>query len=152
MNKLGDVAWERFKEARDVKKPEKELKSHNNDALQYYNKALEMTPLNAINDLAVIHNQLGAIYYDAGDLDRALSHSRDSIRYNEMAGNLYGAAGTRYNVAVMIIRSGRFVDALDYANAALRNFETYGEGAMEWIQKTRNLIIQIEKALQAQGD
>jgi tetratricopeptide (TPR) repeat protein len=100
----------------------------------------------------VTHNQLGAIYYDAGDLDRALSHYRDSIRYNEVAGNLYSAALTRYNVALVLIRSGRFVDALDYANAALHNYETYGEGAAEKIQKTRNLIAQIEKALQAQGD
>jgi tetratricopeptide (TPR) repeat protein len=152
LGQLGYVAWERFKEAKAVKKPEKELKSHINDALQYYNKALEMIPLNAVNDLAVIHNSLGGIYYDAGDHDRALSHFRKSIRYNEVAGNLYGAALTRYNVALALIRLDRFVDALDYANAALRNFETYGEGAMEWIQKTRNLIAQIEKALQAQGD
>jgi tetratricopeptide (TPR) repeat protein len=152
LGQLGCVARERFKEAKAAKKPEKELLSHINDALQYHNKAFEMTPSNAVNDLAVIHNQLGGIYYDAGDLDRALSHSRDSIRYKEMAGNLYSAAGTRYNVALILKQSGRFDDALDYANAALRNFETYGEGAAEMIQKTRNLIAQIEKALQTQGD
>ncbi len=69
-----------------------------------------------------------------------------------MAGNLYGAALTRYNVALVLIKSGRFADALEYANAALRNFETYGEDAAEEIQKTHNLIAHIEKALQAQGD
>jgi tetratricopeptide (TPR) repeat protein len=152
LEQLGIVVRERFKEARTAKKPEKELKNHINDALQYYNKALEMIPLNAVNDLAVTHNQLGNIYYDAGDLDRALSHYRKSIRYEEVAGNLYGAAITRYNVALVLIQSGRFTDALEYANAALCNFETYGEGTMEWIHKTRNLIIQIKKALQAQGD
>jgi tetratricopeptide (TPR) repeat protein len=148
LNQLGYIARERFKEARDVKKPEKELLSHINDALQYCNKALEMTPSNAVNDLAVIYNQLGGIYYDAGDLDRALLHSRDSIRYKEVAGNLYSAAGTRYNVALILKQSGRFADALEYAKAALRNFETYGEVAMEWIQKTRNLITQIEQNIQ----
>jgi tetratricopeptide (TPR) repeat protein len=148
LGQLGYVADERFKEARDVKKPEKELKSHINDALQYYNKALEMIPLNAVNDLAVTHNQLGAIYYDAGDLDRALSHYRDSIRYKEVAGNLYGAALTRYNVALALIRSGRFADALDYANAALHNYETYGEDAAENIQETQELIAHIEQKMQ----
>jgi tetratricopeptide (TPR) repeat protein len=152
LGQLGYVAWERFKEARTAKKPEKELKSHINDALQYYNKAFEMTPSNAVNDLAVTHNQLGGIYHDAGDLNQALSHYRDSIRYKEVAGNLYGAALTRYNVALLFIESGRFVDALDYANAALRNYKTYGEDAAENIQETHNLIAQIEKALQAQGD
>ena len=151
LTQLGYVAYKRFKEARTAKKPEKELKSHINDALQYYNKALEMLPLNAVNDLAVVHNQLGLIYRNAGDLDRALSHYRDSIRYKEVAGNLYDAAGTRNNIALALIRSGRFVDALDYANAALRNYETYGEGAMERIQETRNLIAQIEQDLQAHG-
>jgi len=152
LTQLGYVAKEHFKEARTAKKPEKELKSHINDALQYYNKALEMIPSNAVNDLAVAHNQLGLIYGDVGDLDRALSHFRDSIRYKEVAGNLHSAAGTRYNVALILKQSGQLADALDYANAALRNYETYGEGAMEWIQKTRNLIAQIEKALQTQGD
>jgi TPR repeat protein len=152
LGQLGYVAWERFEEARTAKKPEKELKSHINDALQYYNKVLEMLPLNAVNDLAVAHNQQGLIYRYAGDLDRALSHYRDSIRYREVAGNLHGAAGTRHNVAIALFKSGRLADALDYANAALRNYETYGEGAAENIQKTRNLIAQIEKALQAQGD
>jgi tetratricopeptide (TPR) repeat protein len=152
LGQLGLVARERFKEARTAKKPEKELKSHINDALQYYNKALEMIPSNAVNDLAVAHNQLGLTYRDVGDLDRALSHYRDSIRYKEVAGDLYGAAGTRYNVALVLIESGRFDDALEYANAALRNYETYGEGAMELIQKTRILIAYIEKALQDQGD
>jgi tetratricopeptide (TPR) repeat protein len=152
LNQLGYVAWERFKEARTAKKPEKELKSHINDALQYYNKVLEMLPLSEVNGLAVTHNQLGLIYRDVGDLDQALSHYRDSIRYTEVTGNLYNAAGTRYNVAVLLIESDRFVDALEYANAALRNFETYGEDAAEDIQKTRILIAEIEKALQAQGD
>jgi tetratricopeptide (TPR) repeat protein len=148
LNQLGYVAHKRFEEARTVKKPEKELKSHINDALQYYNKALEMIPSNAVNDLAVAHNQLGLIYYNAGDLDRALSHYRDSIRYKEVAGNLYGAAGTRYNVALVLIESGRFVDALDYANAALHNYETYGEDAAENIQETQELIAHIEQKMQ----
>lgn len=82
LNQLGYVAYERFEEAMTAKKPEKELLSHINDALQYYNKALEMTPSNAVNGLAVTHNQLGLIYRDVGDLDQALSHYRTiAIRY-----------------------------------------------------------------------
>jgi tetratricopeptide (TPR) repeat protein len=137
LNQLGNVARERFEEARTAKNPEKELKSHINDALQYYNKALEMTPLNAVNDLAVTHNQLGLIYHDAGDLDHALSHYRDSIRYNEVADNLYGAALTRYNVARALVQVGRITDGLEYAHAALRGFETYGDRASEEIHNVQ---------------
>jgi hypothetical protein len=54
------------------------------------------------------------IYRYSGDFDRALSNFRDSIRYNEVAGNLYGAALTRYNVALALIMSDRFVDAPEF--------------------------------------
>jgi tetratricopeptide (TPR) repeat protein len=52
----------------------------------------------AVDGLAVAHNALGAIYGDTGDLDRALSHFREAIRYFETAGNIYHAARARFNV------------------------------------------------------
>ena len=147
LSSLGLVAHVRFREAREAKQPEEELLQHFSAALQFYLQALDMFPSNAVNDLAVTHNQLGNIYSDVGDLDRALSHYRESIRYKEAASNLYGAAKTRFNVAVALIAvAGHFADALEYAYAALRNFETYGEGAAEWIQRTQRLIARIEQA------
>jgi hypothetical protein len=35
-------------------------------------------------------------------------------------------------------------EALEYAHAALRNFQTYGEGAAAEVQKTQELIAWIE--------
>jgi tetratricopeptide (TPR) repeat protein len=149
LGQLGLVAYERFKEARATKKPGEELLQHINSALQYYQQALGMFPPNAVGDLAVTHNQLGIIYQNAGDLDRALPHYRESIRYEEIQGNLYGAAQARLGIALALARAGRLADALEYARAALSNFETYGEGASEAIQGTQELIAQIEQAQQA---
>ena len=66
-----------------------------------------------------------------------------------MQNDHYRAAGTRYNVARALADAGRFADALDYAHAALRNFETYGESAAEMLQMTQEMIAQIEQAQQA---
>jgi tetratricopeptide (TPR) repeat protein len=95
--------------------------------------------------LAVFHNQLGATYGDAGQLDRALHHYRESIRYKESAGDVYGAALTRYNVALAFLSARRFADARDYAHAALRNFRDCA-GAQQDIQDTLDLIARIDIA------
>ena len=145
---LGYVARERFKEAQAANKLEEELLRHLNTAAQFYHQALALTPLNAVDSLAVKHNALGAIYDEvAGGLDRALSHYRESIRYFEAAGNLYNAAGTRFNVALALRDAGRLVDAREYALAALRNYQTYGDRAAEMIQRTQGLIAEIEQAM-----
>ena len=51
--------------------------------------------------------------------------------YFEVAGNLYDAATIRRNVAIALAHNGRLSDALLYARAALRNFESYGGRAGE---------------------
>jgi len=147
LGQLGRVALERFQEARRAKQPEAVLLRHLNDALGFYHQALEMTPPDAIGQLAVVHSQLGAIYGDAAQLDRALHHYREAIRLFESAGNPYGAAQARYNVGVALLNAGRFADARDYADAALRNYQTYGDSAEQDSRKTLDLIAAIDKAL-----
>jgi len=144
---LGLVARQRFVEAQAANKPAEELLQHLATAVDYYHQALDLLPPNAVNDLAVAHNQLGNIYRDAGDLDRALSHYREAIRYNEGAGNLYEAARTRFNVAIALANAGRLADALLYAQAALRNFATYGERAAAEVQEMQGAIELIERAM-----
>lgn len=100
-----------------------------------------------MGDLAVAHNALGVIYKSAGDLDRALPHYREAIRYFEIAGHLYNAATTRFNAAIGLATSGRHQEALLYAQAALRNFTEYGEGAAADVQQTQRLIAAIEQAM-----
>lgn len=140
---LGHVAWERFKEARAAEKPEEEQFGHLNTALYFYQKALGMIPSNAVDDLAIIHHQLGIIYYEGGYIDSALSHYREAIRYRVIHGDLYGAAQTRFAIALALVPVHKFEDALEYANEALRNFETietFDDRAAEDVKKMREMI------------
>ena len=93
------------------------------------------------------HNQLGAIYGAAGDTDRAVVHYREAIRYQEQQANVFGASQARFNVAIDFANSGRPQDALEYARAALRGYESYGESAADKIQKTRQSIEMIRQQL-----
>ena len=116
--------------------------------MEFYHQALDLLPPNAVDDLAVTHNALGVIYDGAvGDLDRALPHYREAIRYFEAAGDLYQAAGTRFNVAVGLMQAGRLEDAREYAYAALRNYQTYGDRAAAEIQQAQGLIAEIEQLM-----
>lgn len=152
LGQLGLVARERFKEARGAERSERELLEHLNAALGLYLEALDLMPKDAITDLAIAHNQLGNIYSAAGDLDRALEHYRKDINYSEAAGDVYGAAQTRYNVALTLAGRGRFADAKEYAVAALRGYQTFGDRAKDEVMETLELIARIEKAQKAEGE
>lgn len=143
-NQLGAVAFEQFKEARAAQKPNEELLEHINTALRHYHTALEMIPADAVDDLAVTHGMLGTVYGEAGHLDAALKHYNQSIHYQESQGNFHNAAAMRFNLALNLRSAGRIPDALDYARAALRNFEMYGDRAADMIERTKELIQQLE--------
>ncbi len=61
-----------------------------------------------------------------------------------MTGDLFEAGIYRRNVALALGRAERFEDALLYAQAALRNFQTFGDRAAADIQQTLLLIAGIE--------
>ena len=148
---LAYVALERFDEAREAKEPEEVLLKYLNQALGRYLEALELFPENAVADLARVHNQIGNIYGEAGQMDGAMYHYNQSIQYGESMGDLYGAGQIRFNVAVALVQADRFQDALAYAQAALRNYQTYGDRAAEEIQRTKNLIKRIMAELGTGG-
>ncbi len=150
LGQLGSVSHLRFREAREAGKQESEVIGQLNEAARLYGEALELTPPNAIGDLAVVHNQLGNIFDDAGKLAQALRHYREAIRCQEMQGDLYGASVAQRNVALALAKVDRLADAKEYAVAALRNYQTYGERAAQEIQNTLQVIAWIEQLLAVQ--
>jgi hypothetical protein len=102
-------------------------------------------PADALKDLAVSHGQLGNIYADARDIDTALVHWRESIHYEDRIGDTFAAAQTRSNVALGLARAGRFADAEQYAVAAKRDFQAYGEKAAPEIERGERLIKDIKR-------
>ena len=151
LNSLGAVAYERFQESRQANKPEAELLVHRNAALQSYHQALDLLPTGAVDSVAVAHNSLGSIWGEAGHVDRALHHYRESIRFKEASSNRYAASLTRFNIATLCARANRLPDAREYARAALRGFETYGDSAAADIAKTKELLAVIAQAIQEQA-
>jgi len=143
---LGNVELDRLEDARTAERPEAELLEHLKAALRLYHQALDLTPANAVNELAVKHDQLGRLYAIGGQLDRSLMHSRKALAYAESAGDRFSAAQTQENVAIHMLDAGHLDDALDYAHGALKNFEHYGDRAAPKIEETRELIDAIEQA------
>jgi hypothetical protein len=60
----------------------------------------------------------------------------------------FPAGQTRFNAALVLGKAGRFPDALDWAQAARRDFEAC-DNADQDIAKTLKLLEQIESARQA---
>jgi tetratricopeptide (TPR) repeat protein len=145
VGQLGRVHHERFLEAREAGRPDAELLAHLNAAASAYQQALELLPVDAINDLAVCHSQLGNIYADGNKPDLALRHYEEAIHNYETAGNRYNAARARAGVAVNLVRSGRFGDALLWAQATLRDYQAYGDRAAADIAETQRFIAYIER-------
>ena len=144
---LGNVARQKFLEAKKSNRPGEELMTLLNTALATYHKALELTPPDAVNDLAMTYRNLGNIYVETGDIENSLKNSNLSIHYSETEGNLYQAGETRFNVAITLANNGRLSDALLYARAALRNFESYGGRAKDMEDDAKGLIAWIEERL-----
>ncbi len=144
LGQIGYVAWERFKEARQAGQLGEVLDEHLNAAFKACQDASLMFPPDAVTERATIHNQLSIIYNDAGQIEQAVAHYRESIRYKEQAGNLYGAATTRENVAIAYANTGRIDDALLFARAALRNYKQFGPAAAAEVEQARERVAWIE--------
>jgi tetratricopeptide (TPR) repeat protein len=144
---LGTLALERFKEAKNAGEPAATLLGHLNAALEAYHKALDLTPADAAESRALNHHMLGVVYSTVGDIDRALPHYREAIRYRERQGDNYRAAQTRFNVALALAQTGRLQDAREYALAARAGYGSFGPAAAMEVQKAQELIEQIDHAM-----
>lgn len=148
---LGNVAQERFQDARAAQRPADELTRHLTEALKSYEQALDLLPEHAVKVRGTTHNGLGNLFKNIGDIDRALDHYRQSIRNKETAGNTFAAGLTRFNVALALLRADRLADARSYAVAALANYKSFGDRAADHIQRTQGLIQDIDEAAAEQG-
>ena len=141
---LGTVALERFKEAaRSVGAAPARAHEHLRKALAAYSQALELFPADAVDDLAIVHNQLGIVYGRGGNLPAALDHFQKSIQYDLSQQNIFGAGESRFNAGLELARAGRGEDALLYLRAALRDYEAIGAAA--YAAEARQLIAALEQ-------
>jgi tetratricopeptide (TPR) repeat protein len=142
---LGYIHRMRFKESQAADRPIAEQERHLKAAADAYHQTLELLPQGAINELAITHNQLGNIYDSAGQVDTARKHYQESVRHKEESGDRFGAGQTRYNVAAMLVDDGRYRDALLWAQAALRDFQSYDDRAAAEVARTQEMIVIIDR-------
>jgi tetratricopeptide (TPR) repeat protein len=137
IRQMGLVHLERFWEALKGKKPPEVYLTHARAAEECCYEALKLCPKDALNDLSPIHNTLGSLYLGVGELKNALEHFERRAQLEERIGNRYGAGATRFNMALVYCRAADEADkpsqqrahwerARAYAEAALRDYESYG--------------------------
>ena len=157
---IGMVQHERFIEALTLDEPEEVLLKHVQAAQARYLEALQLCPANAITQLGPLHNQLGCLYFGVGQTEPAREHFEQYLQICEQTGDHYHAGTTRYNMGQMYKQSANRQDsparrrdllyrAKAYAEAALRDFQTYQDRAAADEAKAQHLIAAIEQALAA---
>lgn len=140
IKQIGMVHHERFGEARRQKKPTNTLLRHANAAEERYLKALDLCPASAMVDLGPMHNQLGILYQNVGQTDRAREHYEKDVQICEQTGDRYGAGQTRFNIAVLYLEAAGqketaarqrdlLLRAQAYAQAALSDYQHYKDRA-----------------------
>jgi tetratricopeptide (TPR) repeat protein len=145
---LGALALRRLEEAAQSGSSGLELDTQFATAIDFYSQALAATPPEAVDSLAAIHNQLGAVYsHSANHLDLAVEQLREAIWCYEVAGDRYMAGAVRSNLAWSLLHATRFADARDYALSAISILEACPIPAAELIRSAQSCLRAAEEAL-----
>ena len=144
---LGSLAYNEFLDAVDGNHSDHRCRRHLSEAAAYYYQALDTFPTSAFHDLAVTHYQLGMVCGLAGQIETALNHDREAIRYFERQGGRFEAGQTRSGAAAVLARQGGYADAREWARAALRDFQASPNADQE-VVRTLKLLEEIESHLQ----
>jgi tetratricopeptide (TPR) repeat protein len=128
------------------------LLEHLSTAISSYRQSLDLAPADDHQARAIRENQLGVIYRRAGDTPEALRHYQQAIKHHEIRGDIYGAGQARFNIALLFADDGRVGDALQYARAALNNYQQAGPSAASGASNAEQLIAGLEQRNGGQGD
>jgi tetratricopeptide (TPR) repeat protein len=130
----------------------KQAESYCVEARNYFELALETIDGSDNHIRANFLSHLGNTY-ESYDIEKFYSYQTQALKTFEILGDSLQAGTTRFIIADVIYRRRKFrtgfqmEDALLYARAALRDFESYGGRAREDEEKTKRLIAQIEADL-----
>lgn len=131
---IGMVHHARFNESRQRGDPAETVLRHAQAAEGHYRQALALCPPSAVADLGPMHQTLGALYDEVGQIEPAREHYERAAQYFEQVGDRYGAGQTRYSLALMYRdaagresaaarRRDLLRRAAAYAQASLRDFQ-----------------------------
>ncbi len=155
---IGAVHHQRLREADTREEPGETLLRHAQAAERHYLDGLRLCPKDSLTDLAPMHNQLGVLYAQLGQFDKAREHHELGAQYEEKAGNHFGAGQTRFNMALMYLRvagsegqssqqRANLLRARAYAEAALIDFRHYQGRAAKDEADAQGLLDRISQDL-----
>jgi tetratricopeptide (TPR) repeat protein len=144
---LGAVSLELLTDSQEKGAAEAVMLHHFEDAINYYQRALELEPPDAIANLALTHNQLGAAYqYSRTEQSKAVEHFKKAMQYFAQSGQWFGEAGACLNAAQVLLRLAKPHDAKDYASEGLKILELANYSGPE-LARAKNILTVIEKKI-----
>jgi len=155
---IGIVHHERFRESRQRGEPAATVLKHAQATEEHYQRALTLCPPTALIDLGPIHNGLGALYAELGEIELSRKHFERRVQLAEQTGQRHEAGTARLNITLMNLQAAgreatpsRRRDLLHraqaYAQAALRDFQHYQGRAADEEARAQQLIDIIAQAL-----
>ncbi len=156
----GVVHYERLKKSQQRGEPVEVVLKHAQAAELHLLQAAALCPLDALYNVAEIHNELGLLYARVDQIELSREHYEESLRIDLQTGDRSRTGGTRCNIALMYLRGvelestlRRRIDLLHraqaYAQAALRDFQHYRGRAAEMEAKAQQLLAHIAQVLQS---
>jgi len=140
LGQLAAVSLELMREAFASGAPQPVALKHLNAAIENYEMALELTPIDADVSLAQTHNQLGVAYlHSKTEHLKSLEHFKKATYYFDMAEEWLASAGSRINAAQILEMLARPDEAREYAAEAERLYEAVGYKGAELAQAKRML-------------
>lgn len=158
IKQIGMVHHKRFNESRAGSESQDTVLRHVQAAESHYHQSLDLRPASDRIGRGPTHHQLGKLYADVGETDKAREYFEYAADCFEKTGNHFNAGHTRHGIAIMYIRAAnREVEPSDretllrraqtYAAAALRDFQHYEGRAAADEDKCQQLIVDIQQQL-----
>jgi tetratricopeptide (TPR) repeat protein len=116
----------------------KEAERHYKEALHTSKKVKEKNE--RLQGKASAYNNMGLVYQDRGEWDKALEFYQKSLKTKEQVGDIHGMAQTWGNMGVLEMQRGNNEDAAILLEKAAAVFEQLGDVVNA--QKARNLLNQ----------
>jgi len=148
LDQLASIALRRFDADIHAGREYQESLPHLARAERYCQQALATMRPGAIVDAALFRSRLGVICAKTFRLEEALTYYGESIQDYESMGDRLHAGRTRRDAAIGCRRFGRLLDAHEWAQAALRDFEACDD-AQQDMMDTLSLLAEIESDRQA---
>jgi tetratricopeptide (TPR) repeat protein len=143
LNRLGDIAYARFREVSEREGATPVARQHLKDAYTCYQQASAILPSSATQELFRCYARLGDIYWIIKKPDSALTIYRAALGYGEKDKDRYLFGGIHTNMALVLQSTARYQDALTYAQAAREDYLACPDDMSNEVQLVDKLIAEI---------